>query len=267
MKLGFSSGQQNNLDPALLTLKQHWPFHLGLPPVAPRVLHLERPAAAHLDAIVVLLARRHAVDPKAGARIFDLQQSNRSSRMILDSSFNVIGVAPCQSHQRRYRNYCRNTGTNLHSLLPSPSVGVWAASFFSTRSSRFSSSCSRWKMVTARSHTRLSKPGEPEMTLPAGISCEMPLCAVRITPSPTTQWPATAACPARMTLLPTSDDPASPTCPHSSVFSPTCEPCPTWTKLSTLVPSPMRVSPTVARSIQALACTSRSEERRVGKEC
>ena len=58
-------------------------------------------------------------------------------------------------------------------------------------------------MVTARSQTRLSKPGEPEIILPGGTSCETADCAVRITPSPTVQWPATPVCPARITLLPT----------------------------------------------------------------
>ncbi len=41
-----------------------------------------------------------------------------------------------------------------------------------------------------RSQMRLSKPGEPEIILPGGTSCETADCAVRMTPSPTLQWPA-----------------------------------------------------------------------------
>ena len=94
MKLRFASRQQHNLDPALLLLGKRWPFHLRLPPVAPRVLHLQRPAAAQLDAIVVLRARRQTVGSEAGAGIIDFQQLNRPAGMVFDCSFNVIRVAP-----------------------------------------------------------------------------------------------------------------------------------------------------------------------------
>ncbi len=74
-------------------------------------------------------------------------------------------------------------------------------------------------MSTARSQMRLSKPGEPEIILPAGISCETADCAVRMTPSPTEQCPATPVWPARMTLLPTTEEPARPVWAQSRAFS------------------------------------------------
>ena len=67
-------------------------------------------------------------------------------------------------------------------------------------------------MVTARSQMRLSKPGEPEIILPGGTSCETADCAVRMTPSPTVQWPAMPTWPARITLLPMTEEPARPVC-------------------------------------------------------
>src|SRR3954470_3481613 len=109
--------------------------------------------------------------------------------------------------------------------------------------------------------------GYPLTTLPASTSLGMPLCAVATAPSPTLQCPATPTCPARITFLPTSVDPARPTCAHSSVFSPTDEPCPTCTRLSTFAPSPMRVSPTDARSMQALACTSTFDAMTTRPDC
>jgi len=76
MKLRFAAGQQYNLNPPLLTLGQRGPVHLRLPPIAPCVHHLQRPAAAHLDAVPEDLARRQFVGSKAGARIIHLQQLN-----------------------------------------------------------------------------------------------------------------------------------------------------------------------------------------------
>ena len=52
-----------------------------------------------------------------------------------------------------------------------------------------------------------------------------------------------------------------------SVSLPTREPWPTWTRLSTLVPSPISVAPTVARSMVALACTSTRLPMRTGPDC
>src|SRR5579883_3128263 len=90
----------------------------------------------------------------------------------------------------------------------------------------------RLKIAVDLSHCRLSKAGDPLITLPAGTSCETPDCAVMITPSPSLQCPAMPTCPARMQFLPISDDPARPTCAHSSELAPTFDPCPTWTRLS-----------------------------------
>ena len=50
-------------------------------------------------------------------------------------------------------------------------------------------------MATARSQTRLSNPGEPEIILPGGTSCETADCAVRMTPSPKAAVPRDARLP------------------------------------------------------------------------
>src|ERR1035441_7462363 len=222
MKLCLAARQQNNLNPALLPLGQRGAFHLRLPPVACGVLHLQRPIAAQLDAIRQDRARRQGVGSEAGAGIIHLQQLNRPAGAVFHGCINVVGVAARPSHQRNRKNHTpeslgapslartrscakggrprtpsrpKNPGLNLHFGLPSasaaPSAASRVASFFSTRSSRLANSGSLWKRLTARSHKRLSKPGDPEMTFPAGTSCETADCAVRITPSPTVQWPAT----------------------------------------------------------------------------
>ena len=53
----------------------------------------------------------------------------------------------------------------------------------------------------------------------------------------------------------------------ASVFSPTREPWPTCTRLSIFAPLAMRVSPTLARSMQALAWTSTSSSSTAGPDC
>src|ERR1035441_8882733 len=86
-------------------------------------------------------------------------------------------------------------------------------------------------------------------------------------PSPTLQCPTTPTCPVRIALLPISVDPASPTCAQRSTSSPTWDPCPTCTRLSTFTPRPIRVSPTLARSMQEFACTSTSSSITTGAGC
>src|SRR6266702_3652023 len=70
-----------------------------------------------------------------------------------------------------------------------------------------------------------------------------------------------------MQLRPTLVEPARPTCPQSIVSDPTCEAWPIKTRSSSLVPRPIRVSPTVARSTHAFACTSTSSSSTAGPDC
>src|SRR6266567_912287 len=280
MKFRFAAGQQQDLQRAFLSLGESRSFQLRMAPVGRRELHLHRPAAVDLDSVVKRGVGRQAVGPEAGARIIDLQQADRSAGAVLHGHINMRGMA---RRQRPDDRQCKGNKESLeegwpgawrlkpetcsHSSAAFPAAASFSATRFSKRSRRRSSSGSRWKMATARSHTRLSNPGEPEIIFPAGTSCDTADCAVRITPSPREQWPATPAWPARMALLPITDEPARPTCAHSSVFSPTRDPWPTCTRLSTLVPSPISVAPTVARSTHALACTSTRLPSRTGPDC
>ena len=90
MKLRLAAGQQHNLDPALLPLEQHWPFHLRLPPIASGVLHLQRARALDLESIVEVNSGCQAVGPKAGARIVDLEKLNCCAGPVLDRGLDVI---------------------------------------------------------------------------------------------------------------------------------------------------------------------------------
>src|SRR6266571_6040519 len=125
----------------------------------------------------------------------------------------------------------------------------------------------RLNSATHRNHNLLSIAGYPLTIAPAGTSLGIPLCAVAIAPSPILQCPATPTCPASITFFPTSVDPASPACAHNKLSSPTFDPCPTCTKLSIFAPREMRVSPTLARSMHALAWISTSSSITVGPDC
>src|SRR5438270_65977 len=94
----------------------------------------------------------------------------------------------------------------------------------------------RRKAAVERSHSRLSKAGMPESTLPAGTLWLVALLAVSTTSSPISRCPATPTCPARMTRRPTRELPASPTCAHKRVSSPTAQEWPTCTRLSIFAP-------------------------------
>ena len=58
MKLSLAAGQQHDLQAALLSLGKSGSVDLHLPPTAGRVLHLQRPAATNLNAVVKDLRRR-----------------------------------------------------------------------------------------------------------------------------------------------------------------------------------------------------------------
>ena len=74
----------------------------------------------------------------------------------------------------------------------------------------------------------------------------------RSTPLPIVRCPATPTCPASVTPSSIVVLPAMPTCAASSTFRPIVTPCAIWTRLSILVPAPIRVSPTAGRSIAVL---------------
>ena len=93
---------------------------------------------------------------------------------------------------------------------------------------------------------------------PGSTDAGMPVCAVAIAPSPIVRWPATPTWPARVTRLPTRVLPAIPTWPASTVSWPITTEWPTCTRLSILVPRPMRVSLMEARSMAARAPISTS---------
>ena len=76
--------------------------------------------------------------------------------------------------------------------------------------------------------------------------------------SPSWMCPATPACPASTTSFPSRVLPAMPAWPQRIQCRPTRTLCPTWTRLSILVPAPIRVSSRVARSMVVLAPISTS---------
>ena len=116
------------------------------------------------------------------------------------------------------------------------------------------------------SQSLLSTAGEPERTEFEATSRGRPLWAVTITLSPTVRWPEEADWPAKMQLSPILVEPARPVWPQIMLLAPSWEAWPTRTRSSILVPRPMRVSPTVARSMQELDWTSTSSSRTAGPD-
>ncbi len=113
----------------------------------------------------------------------------------------------------------------------------------------------------------LSTAGEPERIWLDSTSRGRPDWAVTMTLSPTVRWPEEADWPAKMQLSPISVEPARPVWPQIMLLAPSLEAWPTRTRSSILVPRPMRVSPTVARSMQELAWISTSSSRTAGPDC
>ena len=146
MKIDLTSGQQHNLELALLPLGEHRPFNLCGMAVAGCVLHLDRTAASQLDAVVEDGARGQAVGSKAGAGVIDLEELKRCSGAVFDRGFHVIGVAAGSQPKHRQENCGQNPpvkpASSDHSRSASaacvPSGEAWAATFFSTRSRRLS---------------------------------------------------------------------------------------------------------------------------------
>jgi hypothetical protein len=73
-----------------LTLRERGAFNLLLLPIAACVLHLERTAAAQLNAIVQYGSGGQTVGTEAGAGIINLQQLDRSASAIFYRGINVI---------------------------------------------------------------------------------------------------------------------------------------------------------------------------------
>ena len=78
--------------------------------------------------------------------------------------------------------------------------------------------------------------------------------------SPTVKWPAAPDCPPIVTRFPISTEPAIPTWATNMQSSPILVPWPTTTELLNLVPRPIRVTPSVARSIAQTAPTDEALE-------
>ena len=85
-----------------------------------------------------------------------------------------------------------------------------------------------------------------------------PVFAPSITPSPTSRCPASPDCPPIITRFPIRALPAIPTWAAITVSRPISTLCPTWIRLSSLVPGPTRVTPSAARSIVVFAPISTS---------
>ena len=86
----------------------------------------------------------------------------------------------------------------------------------------------------------------------------MPVCAVARTPSPIVMWPATPTWPPSMTLSPMRRAAGDADLRRQQHVLPTPTPCAICTRLSILVPAPIRVSPTAGRSMVVLAPISTS---------
>src|SRR5664279_2001947 len=218
--------------------------------------------------LVALLAKNCGTQDQILLAVVEQQNANRPNRnhvrfqyRVRDGNGNIFahvlvgGERTQTAVDLKHLEKCKLL-QNVRRAAPGYSSFFPAAAFdcFCVRlRTAFAISGSLLNALTARNHCLCSKAGDPLTMLPAGMSPWVPLCAVMTTPSPTLQCPATPACPAMMTFLPTTVEPARPTWAHSNVCSPTAAPCPTWVRLSIFTPRAMRVSPTLARSMQALA--------------
>ncbi len=93
MEFYAPSGKQHYLHPALLALGKHGANDLILPAIAAGILHLERAAAAHLDAIPQKRAPRQSVGAEAGAGIIHLQELDCAAGAVFYRCFYVVRVA------------------------------------------------------------------------------------------------------------------------------------------------------------------------------
>ena len=183
--MGFASRQKDDFELALLALNERRAGDLDLLFIAGGVFDLERTTAVDLKTIVVNRPRGDAVNAKAGAGVVDFEELNVGAGAVLDGCVDVVGVASGDGEKSAGKKNCEDCaawcGDAGH--LFSSSLGgaeptaeefgaACLAASFSRRSSRLSSSGRRWKMATARSQMRLSKPGEPEIILPGGTSWE-----------------------------------------------------------------------------------------------
>ena len=178
----------------MLRFNESGTVDVNLPSRRIGVFNGELAAAANLKAIVKYGSRIESIVAKTGAGIINFEELHRRSRAVFDGGIDVVGMAAGEKRTRDHGGDEQQSalfpmGHYSASLVcDEESEGeFWWPNAFSSRSMRLSNSGRRWKMVTARSQTRLSKPGEPEIILPGGTSCETADCAVRITPSPTVQ--------------------------------------------------------------------------------
>ena len=92
-------------------------------------------------------------------------------------------------------------------------------------------------------------------------------CAVSITPSPRVQWSGHTYLPGEDYIAANRRRASQPRLRAKQRIFAHARAVATWTKLSILEPSPISVTPIVARSTQALACTSTRLPNLTGPDC
>ena len=93
MELGLVAGQKDDLQLALLALIERGTADFCLLSAGIGVLKRERPAAAHLKAIVEDGSGVEMIDAKAGARVVDFKNLDGAAGFVLDGGVDVKGVA------------------------------------------------------------------------------------------------------------------------------------------------------------------------------
>src|SRR5579883_1747223 len=110
----------------------------------------------------------------------------------------------------------------------------------------------------ARQCSMRGRAGRPQTTAPGGTSRVTPLSAMITASSPIVRWSAIPDMPPMRTRCPIRTLPATKTAAAMATSSPTWTLWRMWTKLSSFVPRPIRVAPSVARSTVELAPISTS---------
>ena len=137
----------------------------------------------------------------------------------------------------------RSTSTSRF-VAPSRLARARVSSARTRRSSsgrRESAAISRWKARSRRC-------GVPSTRAPGGTSLCTPDCGPMNALAPMRRWPAMPACASTTTPGSSDVEPAIPACATMMQCSPIVQLCPICTRLSILVPRPIRVSPSVPRS-------------------
>ena len=165
MEIGLAIGQQDDLHGSFLPLGENRPVDLWLAPVRRGVLHFQRSAPLDLDPVVIGWRRQ----PGSPIRSWRWDNPPPAGGWVRRSGFrrtlDVGGVAAVTEHkartQRNAQPGAKLTRSKINFILWRLFSGSRALpeTRFSSRSRRLSNSGRRWKMATARSQMRLSKPG------------------------------------------------------------------------------------------------------------